>query len=73
MKPNNKKNGVKNIRLKLGMSQGKFASAIGRTPAAVSNYEVGERAPDKDTAYAIIDLAKSNGLTTSLEDIYLRS
>lgn len=65
-------NGVKKIRLKLGLSQSAFGRAIGKKPSTVSMYETGERKPDSYTAYAIIDLAKQGGFKASLEDIYPR-
>jgi transcriptional regulator with XRE-family HTH domain len=65
-------NGVKNIRLTLGMSQEAFARAIGKTQPAVANYEGGYRTPEPETAYVIIDLAKNAGLNISLENIYPR-
>ncbi len=65
-------NNIREIRLKLGMSQGAFARAIGKKPSTISMYETGERRPVLYTAYAIIDLAKNAGLKASLEDIYPR-
>lgn len=65
-------NAIKQIRQKLGMTQGSFARAIGKRQSAVANYETGYRKPDPSTAYVIIDLAKSSGLKISLEDIYSR-
>lgn len=66
------KNGIKELRLKLGMRQGVFARAIGKKPSAISNYETGLREPDSKTAYAILDLAKNAGIPATLEDIYPR-
>jgi DNA-binding XRE family transcriptional regulator len=68
-------NGVKKIRLKLGMTQNAFATAIGKTQSAVANYEAcgpHHRTPDLNTAWSIIDLAKKKGLPASLEDVYPR-
>lgn len=68
-------NGVKKIRIKLGMTQSEFAAAIGRTQGAVGNYETDsehKRTPDINTAWKIIELAKKHGEKASLEDIYPR-
>lgn len=65
-------NSIKEIRLKLGLSQGSFARAIGKKQSAIANYETGYRKPDPLTAYMIVDLAKEAGLKISLEDIYSR-
>jgi transcriptional regulator with XRE-family HTH domain len=64
---------IKEIRLKLGMTQGSFAEAIGIGQSAVANYEAGYRKPEPNTVYAIIDLAKNAGIEKKLEDFYSRS
>lgn len=64
------KSTIREIRLKLGMSQNDLAVYLGKTAAAISNYENWIRRPDVETAYKILELASSNGISKKLEDIY---
>jgi transcriptional regulator with XRE-family HTH domain len=67
-----RKNGLKKIRKKLKLSQGKLAKRLGVAPSTVSNYEIGVRTIDPEFAYAVISLAQKHGVPATLEDIYLR-
>ena len=52
------------------MSRKEFATALGITVGAISNYENGSRIPKMRVAYRILDLAKRKGHKLGLDDIY---
>lgn len=60
---------IKTIRVKLGLTQTAFALGIGCTQANVGHYERGQTVPP-DMARKVIELAKTNGLVLSYNDIY---
>lgn len=61
---------LKELRARLGMTQLKFALAIGMTPTTIAKYETGERLPPIKTILKIIKLAKKHGIDIRIEDIY---
>jgi DNA-binding XRE family transcriptional regulator len=63
---------IKDLRLLLGKSQAAFGEMLNVSRTAIAYYEARERFPKKNIAYKIIDIARSNGLSINLEDIYPR-
>jgi DNA-binding XRE family transcriptional regulator len=64
---------IQNLREKLSLSQQDLGKILGITRMAISNYESGNRFPNLEIAYQIIDIANKSGLKASLEDIYPRN
>jgi DNA-binding XRE family transcriptional regulator len=63
-------NEIKRIRKILQLSQKDFGELVNVTQGAIHLYEAGERFPRRKTAKAIILLAQSKGINTSIEAIY---
>lgn len=61
---------IKDLRLRLGLSQQRFGKRVNVSRSSVAFYESFEREPRKKTAYKIINLAKEYGIEATLEDIY---
>lgn len=63
-------NGIKDIRLALGMTQDAMAAALGCTQGAISSYEVGRNEPTPDMARLVIGLAKARSLNIGFDHVY---
>lgn len=61
---------LKDLRLKLKMSQTDFAKAVGTSQASVSLFETGKFYPKKNCAHRILELAKEHNIELHLEDLY---
>lgn len=60
------------VREHHGWTKRELAEALGVSRQAVGFYEAGDRRPETDIAYRLIDLAARDGISVSLEDIYPR-
>lgn len=60
---------IKNIRFNLGYSQTKLAKEIDIDKTSISLYESGKRKPGFSTLRKIINLANSNGMNITYDDI----
>lgn len=64
---------IKHVRESLGMTQESFAKILGKcTKSAIANYESGLRTPRHSIGYKILEIANSNGIKISFEDLYPR-
>jgi DNA-binding XRE family transcriptional regulator len=63
-------NTIRELRLKIGMTQAEFAKLIGCKQNTFSQYEHGVVHPSIKIALAIIEVAKSKKIKVKLEDIF---
>jgi len=63
-------NGIKRIRLCLGMTQQQFADMLGCTQGNIGHYETRDQMVPPETARKLIAEAAKRGSVVSYEDIY---
>jgi putative transcriptional regulator len=63
-------NGIKRIRLCLGMTQQQFADMLGCTQGNIGHYETRDQMVPPETAKKLIAEAAKRGSVISYEDIY---
>ena len=63
-------NGIKRIRLCMGMTQQQFADMLGCTQGNVGHYETRDQMVPPETAKRLIAEAAKRGSRVSYEDIY---
>jgi putative transcriptional regulator len=63
-------NGIKRIRLCLGMTQQQFADMLGCTQGNIGHYETRDQMVPPETAKKLIAEAAKRGSVVSYEDIY---
>lgn len=63
-------NKLKNLRLKVGMTQSELASLAGYTAGAISHYERGRRKLNLSGCRVIIDILNSRGANVGIDDLF---
>lgn len=61
---------LKDLRIKLGLSQSAFCKCVGLAQASISHWEKGLRRPMIEKVMLIIDFAKSKGIKVKQTDLY---
>lgn len=61
---------LKDLRIKLGLSQSAFCKCVGLAQASISHWENGLRRPMIERVQQIIEFAKSRGVKIKQTDLY---
>ena len=63
---------IRRLRRRLGLSQAALGRLLGVEHRAVGRWESGDRRPEPEYAWALVDLARRNDHRLALEDLYPR-
>lgn len=64
------KNVIKNLRIKVGLTQDELAAELKTGQSTICQYESGAREPSIKNAHKIMKYAESRGIKINIEDLF---